>query len=137
MSAIFFLGVIPTYGVLPYAMIHSVCVVLCADINECESNDSNNCDENAQCSNTEGSYTCSCNTGYTGDGVICTSKLATTLLAILCTYSIHLLNLQMSMSVNWRHIHVIPMPTVLTQMAALTAHVGRALRVMGSTVQVN
>ena len=41
------------------------------------------------------------------------------------------------MSVNWRHIHAIPMPTVLTQMAALTAHVGRASKETGSTVQVN
>ena len=114
-----------------------MCVVFRADINECESNDSNNCDENAQCTNTDGSYACSCNTGYTGDGVICTSKLATTLLAILCLYFIHLFKLQMSMSVNWRHIHAIPMPTVLTQMAALTAHVGRASKETGSTVQVN
>ena len=115
---------------------NSMCVVLHVDMNECESNDSNNCDENAQCTNTEGSYTCSCNPGYTGDGVSCTSKL-TTLLAILCTYLIHLLNLQMSMNVNWRHIHVVPMPTVMTQKAVLTAHVGRALKEMGSTVEVN
>ena len=44
--------------------------------------------------------------------------------------------LQISMSVNWRYIRAIPMPTVLTQMAALTAHVGKALKAMGSTVQV-
>ena len=46
-----------------------------ADINECGSDDLNNCHENAQCTNTEGSFTCSCNPGYTGDGVNCTSKL--------------------------------------------------------------
>ena len=46
------------------------------DINECESGALNNCHENAQCTNTEGSFTCSCNLGYTGDGVNCTSKLA-------------------------------------------------------------
>ena len=40
------------------------------------------------------------------------------------------------MSVNWRHIHAVPMPTVLTHMAALTAYVGKALKEMGSTVQV-
>ena len=45
-------------------------------------------------------------------------------------------NLQISLSVNWRHIHAVPMPTVLTVMAALTAHVGKALKEMGSTVQV-
>ena len=41
------------------------------------------------------------------------------------------------MSVNWRHIHAIPMPIALTQMAASTAHVGKALKEMGLTVQVN
>ena len=54
-----------------------------------------------------------------------------------CT-PIHLLAfiLQISMSVNWRYIHAIPVPTVLTQMAASTVHVGKALRVMGLPVQV-
>ena len=47
--------------------------VFYADINECESEE-NNCHENANCTNTEGSFTCSCNPGYTGDGVNCTSK---------------------------------------------------------------
>ena len=44
-----------------------------ADINECD--ESNSCHENANCTNTVGSYTCSCNLGYTGDGVNCTSKM--------------------------------------------------------------
>ena len=44
------------------------------DVDECEGDDSNNCHKNAQCSNTDGSYTCSCKPGYTGDGVNCTSK---------------------------------------------------------------
>ena len=30
------------------------------------------CDPNATCTNTEGSYQCQCNTGYTGDGHHCT-----------------------------------------------------------------
>ena len=42
----------------------------------------------------------------------------------------------MSTSVNWRHTHAMFMPTALTQMAASTAHVGKALKEMGSTVQV-
>ena len=42
----------------------------------------------------------------------------------------------MSMNVSWRHIHVVPMPTVLTLMAATTALVGKVLKEMGSTVQV-
>ena len=32
----------------------------------------NECHVNATCSNTEGSYICSCNEGFTGDGTTCT-----------------------------------------------------------------
>ena len=53
--------------------VDSVCIALHVDINECE-RDEDSCHENANCTNTEGSYTCSCNPGYTGDGVTCTSK---------------------------------------------------------------
>ena len=42
----------------------------------------------------------------------------------------------MLMSANWRHISAIPMPTALTQRAASTARVEKALKEMGSTVQV-
>ena len=57
------------------------------------------------------------------------------LMCMLLSY-IYLFNLQMSMNVSWRHIHVVPMPTVLTLMAATTALVGKVLKEMGSTVQV-
>ena len=43
----------------------------------------------------------------------------------------------MSTSVNWRRTRAMSMPTALTQMAASAAHVGKALKEMGSTVQVN
>jgi hypothetical protein len=39
------------------------------DINECLT--ISPCNGNATCNNTEGSYTCTCNTGYSGDGVTC------------------------------------------------------------------
>lgn len=39
------------------------------DINECEDADLNDCDaENGFCTNTNGSFDCSCNTGYRQDG---------------------------------------------------------------------
>ena len=41
---------------------------------------SDNCDENAQCNNTEGSFTCSCHPGYTGDGTECSVALTVVLL---------------------------------------------------------
>ncbi|XP_078495862.1 sushi, von Willebrand factor type A, EGF and pentraxin domain-containing protein 1-like [Ciona intestinalis] len=43
----------------------------CQDINECQ-DDIDNCDEFAECTNTEGSFTCECNVGFTGSGESCT-----------------------------------------------------------------
>ena len=51
--------------------------IVYVDVNECASNDTNNCDKNARCTNTEGSYSCRCVTGYVGDGTNCTGKLFT------------------------------------------------------------
>ena len=42
------------------------------DVDECSSNATNDCDLNAICTNTEGSYVCRCIRGYEGDGRNCT-----------------------------------------------------------------
>ena len=44
-----------------------------SDINECTSRIAN-CHTNAACANTLGSFTCTCNQGYTGNGVSCRGK---------------------------------------------------------------
>ena len=41
-----------------------------SDIDEC---DNNPCDGNASCSNNNGSYSCECDKGYSGDGYECTN----------------------------------------------------------------
>ena len=43
------------------------------DIDECSSN-THDCHQMAVCNNTEGSYDCSCQHGYNGDGNNCTGK---------------------------------------------------------------
>ena len=43
------------------------------DYDECVAN-FDNCDENAECINTDGGFDCVCNEGYTGDGFTCTRK---------------------------------------------------------------
>jgi len=45
----------------------------CADVNECTTN-GHNCYASASCSNTLGSFTCSCNSGYDGTGTLCSTK---------------------------------------------------------------
>ena len=44
-----------------------------SDVDECAG--TNRCDANAECENTDGSYNCSCITGYEGDGFQCTGKI--------------------------------------------------------------
>jgi len=43
---------------------------MCLDVDECATM-IDNCDENAVCSNTDGSFICTCNEGYQGDGTSC------------------------------------------------------------------
>ena len=47
------------------------------DIDECKGSNNVNCDENANCSNTVGSYNCTCKDGFTGDGHSCSGKIVT------------------------------------------------------------
>jgi hypothetical protein len=44
------------------------------DIDECATG-ADNCDTNAACANTPGSFTCTCNQGYTGDGAPCIGEI--------------------------------------------------------------
>ena len=44
------------------------------DVDECATATGNNCDDNTVCENTIGSITCTCNTGFDGDGVGCAGQ---------------------------------------------------------------
>ncbi|XP_078691947.1 uncharacterized protein LOC144922177 [Branchiostoma floridae x Branchiostoma belcheri] len=54
--------------------------VACVDIDECATG-TDNCDSEATCTNTDGSFTCTCNDGYVGDGFICVDDLSGTCMA--------------------------------------------------------
>ena len=48
-------------------------VSVCLDVDECTASPSV-CDVNANCKNTRGSYSCTCKTGFSGDGKTCRGK---------------------------------------------------------------
>ena len=45
------------------------------DIDECANPSKNNCSSNANCTDTIGSYDCTCEIGYSGNGYTCDGKL--------------------------------------------------------------
>ena len=45
-----------------------------ADVNECENGQTNRCNRDAICNNTNGSYSCQCKQGFVGDGFNCTGE---------------------------------------------------------------
>ena len=47
---------------------------ICLDIDECSS-DVDDCHNDANCTNTAGSFTCTCREGYTGNGTSCSGIL--------------------------------------------------------------
>ena len=57
------------YLVLPFPFL----CLLTADVNECMEG-THDCHPQATCQNAEGSFTCSCNPGFTGNGSSCTGK---------------------------------------------------------------
>ena len=58
--------VIIHFAALPieFVLVKILVILFSVDTNECAS--SNDCPDKSKCSNTEGSYTCKCLTGYTG-----------------------------------------------------------------------
>ena len=46
-----------------------------SDVDECSA-ESSPCSENAECANSDGSYSCTCKQGFTGDGAVCEGNKA-------------------------------------------------------------
>ena len=60
--------------------------------------DTYTCDTMATCMNTMGSYECTCNEGYEGDGLMCTGKLRSHDMAyLLLGYFFNATNIPLSM----------------------------------------
>ena len=57
-------------SLLLYPLSIAICVHF-ADKDECATSETNQCDANALCTNTGGSYVCRCIKGYQGDGLHC------------------------------------------------------------------
>ena len=55
-------------------MYTSYCILIPIDINECADLSENNCSSNANCTDTIGSYNCTCKDGYSGNGYTCDGK---------------------------------------------------------------
>jgi len=59
---------------VPKQNIQSFPYFICTDVDECSDDDLNDCDEHATCENSEGSYSCECQEGYSGDGKTCEGR---------------------------------------------------------------
>ena len=66
---------------------------LVSDINECQNESLEDCHDEAECYNSVGDYSCSCNTGYRGDGRTCSgdvinhlSSITQLTLAYICIF---------------------------------------------------
>ena len=57
-------------------------MVIFADVDECASDEANECDPNALCTNTEASYVCRCTVGFTGNGRNCSGLSLLSILSL-------------------------------------------------------
>ena len=67
---------------------HYGCSVI-ADVDECSNSSLNNCDSNAECRNTIGSYQCSCLQGFMGNGTYCSGMFQPSICGGFITLLLH------------------------------------------------
>ena len=71
-----------SFTVCPMIEIYITHQLNAVDVNECLNSSLNDCDMNASCMDTFGSYVCSCNDGYLGNGVNCSGKLLSVAMSV-------------------------------------------------------
>ena len=116
--------------------------LLLLDINECTAGTANCATGGTStCTNTPGSYTCACNTGYSGNGVTCTGMLLLLFFSPAFSskrtdfYYLFILCLQILMSAPWEQTLATRLsPPVKTPQGAITASV--CLVLLGPAVVV-
>ena len=133
------------------------------DINECLEH-TQPCDINADCNNLNGTYNCSCKSGYQGDGFNCTGELRLDLLIWyefyqwkihfkrLCilvkgliksdnlwseNWQVYLIIFKTSTSVRWTWANAMKMQIAQTLMDLTTALAIMDMKAMDSTALVN
>ena len=61
--------------VIVFTLYHQVLLIFYADVDECQINGT--CPEHSTCSNTFGSFVCTCNEGFMKNGSVCIGKYFT------------------------------------------------------------
>ena len=115
-----------------------------ADINECEL-ETYPCHFNANCTDTEGSFNCTCNEGFEGNGFSCAGTICiiTFIIMYICTYTcayIHLsliCNSQIFQSVKERLTIVTPMQLAQIRLEVMSVIATLDLLEMELCVQVS
>ena len=93
-----------------------VCLFWCTDVDEC-SERLHNCDENANCTNLDEGFNCTCNSGYSGNGTFCSGmKMSVYMHTYIFGQLLQILNIvfQILMNVNRKLTIVISMLSVVT-----------------------
>ena len=61
------------FNSLRFPGISAICIGFKLDVNECDI-ETDNCHSDAFCINANGSFTCTCYNGYSGDGILCEGR---------------------------------------------------------------
>ena len=101
-----------------------------ADIdNPCDT-DMRLCGDNAMCMGSDGSYTCTCMIGYSGNGTYCYGKRSSLFYVVVHTYELSF-SMQIWMNVKWSRKTAHHMLFALTPLAVTHVHAKKDTLAMG------